>query len=261
VLLATARERRKAERLLMSVHVPPVWTPAPSGKAITKVARDRLVSELLAAEADVNDDNDDDGSDELARRLEGSVSAQALVRKLLRRELARLPAGETLQPVATPAPYAASGRAAGPRASRGGPGIMFRVNLGAKDRADPRWLLPLICRRGGVTRREVGAIRIGPQETMFEIAEGAARDFEEAASEQDPRARHVIIRRAEEGGGSPVAAPRAHAHAHAPGPAAVPHVNRGGGHAPPKRKHPYGPSHAPHKPRHDHKHQAKHRGA
>ena len=39
----------------------------------------------------------------------------------------------------------------------------FRVNLGAKDRADPRWLLPLICRRGGVTRREVGAIRIGPQ--------------------------------------------------------------------------------------------------
>src|SRR4030095_11753407 len=53
-------------------------------------------------------------------------------------------------------------------------GVAFRITLGANARADPRWLLPLICRRGGVTRREVGAIRIGPHETMFEIAGGAA---------------------------------------------------------------------------------------
>src|SRR5262249_44732556 len=75
-------------------------------------------------------------------------------------------------------------------------GVAFRINLGANDRADPRWLLPLICRRGGVTRREVGAIRIGPHETMFEIAGDAADDFALAAGEPDPRARHVIIARA-----------------------------------------------------------------
>ena len=45
--------------------------------------------------------------------------------------------------------------------SRGG--VVFRVNIGGNDNADPRWLLPLICRRGGVTRREVGAIRIAPR--------------------------------------------------------------------------------------------------
>src|SRR5262249_52290295 len=60
-----------------------------------------------------------------------------------------------------------------------------------------RWLLPLICRRGGITRREVGAIRIGPRETLFEIAGDAARDFELAARERDPRALHVTIDRAD----------------------------------------------------------------
>ena len=77
------------------------------------------------------------------------------------------------------------------------------MNIGAKDNADPRWMLPLICKRGGVTRREVGAIRIGPLETTFEIAGHAAHEFTDAAAEPDPRARHVIISRADAGPATP----------------------------------------------------------
>ncbi|MBC8134007.1 MAG: DbpA RNA binding domain-containing protein, partial [Deltaproteobacteria bacterium] len=72
-------------------------------------------------------------------------------------------------------------------------GVMFRVNIGAKDNADPRWLLPLICRRGGVTSRDVGAIRIGPQETVFEISGDVVSDFALSSAERDPRAPHVTI--------------------------------------------------------------------
>ena len=71
------------------------------------------------------------------------------------------------------------------------------MNLGGKDNADPRWLLPLICRRGGVTRHEVGAIRIGPRETMFEIAGDAAHDFALAAASAIRARRHVVIERAD----------------------------------------------------------------
>jgi hypothetical protein len=78
-------------------------------------------------------------------------------------------------------------------------GVRFRVNIGAQDQADPRWLLPLICRRGGVTRREVGAIRIGPEETVFEIAGDAAADFALSASQRDPRAPHVRVERVDGG--------------------------------------------------------------
>ena len=49
----------------------------------------------------------------------------------------------------------------------------------AKD-ADPRWLLPLLCRRGHITKSEIGAIRIAGGETMFEVPRAAAGRFMQA---------------------------------------------------------------------------------
>src|SRR3546814_2769818 len=42
---------------------------------------------------------------------------------------------------------------------------------------DPRWILPLLCRRGHITKNEIGAIRIAANETMFEIPRAAAGKF------------------------------------------------------------------------------------
>jgi ATP-dependent RNA helicase DeaD len=206
VVIARVVERYKAERLLASAHVKPVWTPAPSAKTIAAAALTQLLEELVS-----DTEPDDSGADELLKQLDGKLDLPALARKLLTRELGRLPAGEPLAKVPMPAP------GSGPRDDRGpsrgrfsessGPppsraelsrgGVVFRVNIGANDNADPRWLLPLICRRGGVTRREVGAIRIAPRETLFEIAGNAAGEFAAAAAEIDPRARHVVIERAD----------------------------------------------------------------
>jgi ATP-dependent RNA helicase DeaD len=58
--------------------------------------------------------------------------------------------------------------------------VWFRINVGRRQNADPRWLLPLLCRRGHVTKNEVGAIRIGPTETGFAIASAAAGRFVKA---------------------------------------------------------------------------------
>ena len=107
------------------------------------------------------------------------------------------PVGETIRPVAIDT-RPDRRQAPGPRLSRADfahEGSLFRINIGARDKADPRWLLPLICRRGNVTRREVGAIRIGPSETTFEIAGEAADAYAQASSETDPRAPHVRISR------------------------------------------------------------------
>jgi ATP-dependent RNA helicase DeaD len=207
VVIARVVERHKAERLLQSAHVKPVWTPAPSAKAIAAAALDRLLQELVSEPEPA-----DSGADDLLKQLDGKLDLPALARKLLTRELARLPAGEPLAKVPTPTPGsgAREDRGGSPHGrfseSSGGPrsraelsrdGVVFRVNIGGNDNADPRWLLPLICRRGGVTRREVGAIRIAPRETLFEIAGNAAREFAAAAAEIDPRARHVVIERAD----------------------------------------------------------------
>jgi ATP-dependent RNA helicase DeaD len=209
VVIARVVERFKAERLLASAHVKPVWTPAPSAKTIAAAALTQLLEELVS-----DTEPDDSGADDLLKQLDGKLDLPALARKLLTRELGRLPAGEPLAKVPMPAPgsggrddrgpshgrFSGSSESSGPprsRAELSGGGVVFRVNIGANDNADPRWLLPLICRRGGVTRREVGAIRIAPRETLFEIAGNAAGEFATAAAEIDPRARHVVIERAD----------------------------------------------------------------
>ena len=202
VVIASLAERRKAERLLAAAQVRVPWTAPPSGKQIAAAARARLMESLLAEAADgeVNAGAGVDEGDDLLAPFAGKISSDDLARRLLARELQHLPVGETLAPVILPSAdsdrrFGAAGSQ--PLARRRDPGemarqgVMFRVNLGAQDQADPRWLLPLICRRGGVTRREVGAIRVGPSETLFEIAGDAAADFALSASQSDPRAPQV----------------------------------------------------------------------
>ncbi|HEY0711993.1 MAG TPA: DbpA RNA binding domain-containing protein, partial [Polyangia bacterium] len=173
-------------------------------------------------------------AEELADRLRAALPERVLIASLLGRELARMPAPLPLSPLdpnqrptaprLTANPRAgrergeredANARAGSVYGSRGNYGpawdeaVLFRVNLGAAANAEPGWLLPLICRRGGVTRREVGAIRVGATTSTFEIAANAAADFALSAGERDPRAPHVVIEPAGEGAGHVTEAPPA----------------------------------------------------
>jgi len=96
---------------------------------------------------------------------------------------------------------------------------LFEINLGAKDKAEANWILPLICRRGAITRREVGAIRVARDRTVFEIDQRVAADFAANAGERDPRAPHVRITPASEGLPERSFTPPRHAKPHGrPGP-------------------------------------------
>jgi ATP-dependent RNA helicase DeaD len=211
VLLATVAERRKAERLLGAARVAFAWTPAPDSLDIARAAESELGAELLGAARD-SDGPEAATARELASRLAAEAGADALLVALLRRELARLPAGEPLSEVdVRPRAPAKSG----PRPSHGDfsrAAALFEINLGKSQKAEPGWLLPLICRRGGVTRREVGAIRVGPQSSQFEIAGEAAAEFALASGEPDPRAPHVRIRRIDSAPHRPSAAARGAPH-------------------------------------------------
>jgi ATP-dependent RNA helicase DeaD len=66
-------------------------------------------------------------------------------------------------------------------------GVWFRINIGRSRNADPRWLLPIICRKGGVDRRHVGRIEIMANETRFEVARAAATHFKKAAGKPDKK--------------------------------------------------------------------------
>jgi ATP-dependent RNA helicase DeaD len=58
-----------------------------------------------------------------------------------------------------------------------GGSVWFRANIGRQKNAEARWLLPMICRRGGINKNDIGAIRIYDAHTEIEIAGQAAEEF------------------------------------------------------------------------------------
>jgi ATP-dependent RNA helicase DeaD len=209
MVIADMVERRKAERLLSGGRINVPWTAPPNADDVRRALEERLVEELVA-EAHAHPPAEGAPavappagvSAALADRLRAVLPERVLVSLLLAREARRLPQAMQLSPVELdrkgpklpgrdrPAP---DGRPEPPPGRTWQKAVIFRVNLGADANAEPGWLLPLICRRGGVTRREIGAIRVGPNSSTFEIADEAARQFAEAASRPDPRAPQVII--------------------------------------------------------------------
>jgi ATP-dependent RNA helicase DeaD len=114
--------------------------------------------------------------------------------------------------------------------------VWFRMDVGRRQNADARWILPLLCRRGHITKNEVGAIRIGQTETAFQIPRAIAAKFQAAVARTAESDEDVQIipsdgppeqGRPQRGGPNRPAAPRHHARpAH------------GGGQGKPHRKGP-----------------------
>lgn len=76
-----------------------------------------------------------------------------------------------------------------------GPGVWFSVSVGRKQNAEPRWLIPMLCRNGNVTKREIGAIKMQPEETYVEIAAASAESFQQALGPNKALERGIRVTR------------------------------------------------------------------
>jgi ATP-dependent RNA helicase DeaD len=175
VLLVPFARRRRAELLFAQAGIDAGWSDPPSAELIRARDQERLLADPLLSEEAAEDDL------ELGRLLLEQAGAERVAAGLARLWRTKLPAPE--ESFAPPAPPATR--------ERGGTGgSWFRISVGRRNKADPRWLLPLICRLGEVTKAEIGAIRIFERETRFEIAPSAAARFAAAVERtgaHDPR--------------------------------------------------------------------------
>jgi ATP-dependent RNA helicase DeaD len=78
-----------------------------------------------------------------------------------------------------------------PRREMSGGSMWFRVSAGRQKKAEARWLLPMICRRGGIEKNDIGAIRIYEHHSEFEISAEAAEKFQAKIKRPD-KEQHVI---------------------------------------------------------------------
>ena len=71
-------------------------------------------------------------------------------------------------------------------------GVWFRLNVGRERNADPKWLLPEICRQGELTKKDIGAIRVFEMETLFQVARrGGAEIHHPGQRAQEGRGAHL----------------------------------------------------------------------
>ena len=152
VIVVPYPRRKRVESMLRGARIEAEWREVPTPEDIRKNDRERLLAER---------------------------SPEDIAALLVRAHRAAMPAPEELIAGNHEAQRAA-------QAERHRPGfedtVWFRMDVGRRQNADARWILPLLCRRGHVTRSEVGAIRIGPGETHFQVPAAVARKFADAVA-------------------------------------------------------------------------------
>ena len=172
VLIVPFQRRQRVEGMLRGARIAAEWIGVPSAAEIRAKDRQRLLATLSAGVELEEEDQD------LVRDLMNELAPEAIAAALVKSLRSDLPAPEDIIP--------ASQRS--DRATEGGPregfenATWFKLNAGRRHNADPRWLLPLICRYGHVNRTEVGAIRLAANESYFQISERATPGFRKALS-------------------------------------------------------------------------------
>lgn len=156
--------RRRTERLLQSAKIDATWGKPPSVDDVLKRDNERILADPALSEP-LEEDEKAFAAELLARH-----GAEQVAAALVRQYRAGHSAPEELLD-------------AGPVDGKPRPrddftdGVWFSLSVGRKQAAEPRWLLPMLCSAGDITKRDIGAIRIQQTETFVELASGSVERF------------------------------------------------------------------------------------
>jgi ATP-dependent RNA helicase DeaD len=192
VLIVPHSKRRRAEQVVNAARVRAAWSGAPTAEDINGRDRQRLQTDPMLAVPDGAERAD-------AEALLAAHDPVAVAAALLRLYRRQLPPPEMISPPQQPATPVQSGAPRTRPARADGEFEQFRISVGRNDKADPKWILPLICRVGGITRRDVGGIRIFDTDSRFEVRREVSDAF--AAATANLPAKEPRITRAGQGAG------------------------------------------------------------
>lgn len=199
VLLVPPARRRRADLLLEMADIDVIWGVAPTADEIRALDQQRMMLSTLFSEQATDDDM------VFARALLAERSGEEIATALARLYRSQLPAPED---ILDPGEGRRSRDERGPkedrstrkgtrdrsesdRAPKGKPrglpegSVWFRAAIGRKKNAEARWLLPMICRRGNISKQDIGTIRILDTATEFEVSVRAADEFAQQIKRPD----------------------------------------------------------------------------
>jgi ATP-dependent RNA helicase DeaD len=187
ILIVPMHRRKAVQRTLGYANIKASERGAPTIAEIDRHNHEQLLAR--AKEIAAPDENEAP----LVAELMALLTPEQLAAAYLRREAGSRPAAEDVSeeripPINEKAPRkrfedgpAGQFEPREPRAKREPMqgGRWFVMPIGRKMRADPKWLLPMICKAGDVVKGDIGSIKIGELETRFEIAADKADAFAE----------------------------------------------------------------------------------
>lgn len=210
-LIVPVRARRRTERLLQEAKVKAEWRLPPSTAEIEGALNEKLLADdAFKTPANENEQN-------LASALLEKFPPENLAAAIVRLTRSKDSAPEVLQD-----PGKADDRSSrsnrfdpdkdfpkrerrdrqdrgdrperserGDRGERGGrskadfeDGQWVKLGVGRKKNADPKWLIPMLCKSGGFSRNSIGVIQISPDATFVELRPEAADQLLNAAGDQ-----------------------------------------------------------------------------
>jgi len=185
VLIVPSRQVNKAERLLKFGKITAEWVAAPTADDVRRRDEERLLADAAWSDAPSEEEA------AFAARLSALHSPETLAVACLRLFNARLSAPEDLGKPAAPRAPRAERPDREDRPERGerperaeraerapfGPSQWIALSVGRAEGAEPRWLLPMLCRVGGLSKEQIGAIRMQQDETHVELTADSVAGF------------------------------------------------------------------------------------
>ena len=166
VLIVPANRRRSAERLLQHAKIRAAWGKPPTADEVTVRDDERLMNHLHLTTPIEKTER------ALVQELLARHGADQVAAAFLRAMREGQSAPEDLQEF-TPEPR----ETRKPRRQEFGESVWISLSVGRKQNAEPRWLLPVLCGAGDITKADIGAIKVQTDETFVQLDANSADRF------------------------------------------------------------------------------------
>ena len=166
VLVVPYNARRRTERLLQNASIEATWDKPPSIEDVRQRDDERLLADPMLSDALQEGEND------FAQKILSRYGADQVAAAFVRLYRSGQSAPEELLDHMPERP-----REKVRRSNDFDDGVWFSLSVGRKQSAEPRWLLPMLCRAGHLTKRDIGAIRIDEAHSHIELSPGSVERF------------------------------------------------------------------------------------
>ncbi len=182
-LIVPHNARKRAEIMLRNARVSAAWGKPPSIENILERDRERFLANPAFSEP-VKDDEKPAIAELLSRYQPDQIAAA-----LIRLHNAQKPAPEELLDAASAASHVKASRDDFKNS------VWISLSVGQDMSAEPRWILPMLCGRGNITKRNIGSIKIQQNETHVELTADCVDGFFKAVGAGGKIEKNIVVTR------------------------------------------------------------------